>query len=59
MAQVNRLFIGIQGAVLAIDRATGASLWRTDLKGSEFVTVAPSRLGFSATDCVAQHSMLR
>ena len=40
MAQGNRIFIGIQGAVLAIDRATGEVLWRTDVKGSDFVTVA-------------------
>ena len=31
------VFIGIKGTVLALDRATGRELWRTDLKGSDFV----------------------
>jgi outer membrane protein assembly factor BamB len=39
MSQSGRLFIGIQGYVLALDRATGQELWRTKLKGYEFVNV--------------------
>jgi outer membrane protein assembly factor BamB len=35
----NLLYIGIQGAVLALDRANGAEVWRTRLKGSDFVNV--------------------
>jgi outer membrane protein assembly factor BamB len=31
--------IGIGGHVVSIDRATGVELWRTKLKGSDFVTV--------------------
>jgi outer membrane protein assembly factor BamB len=42
MAQTNRVFVGIQGAALALDRATGEQLWRTELKGSDFVTVVVS-----------------
>ncbi len=33
------LIIGIRGTVLALDRATGQELWRTDLKGISFVNV--------------------
>jgi outer membrane protein assembly factor BamB len=33
------LIIGIGGHVVGIDRATGTELWRTRLKGGEFVTV--------------------
>jgi outer membrane protein assembly factor BamB len=33
------IFVGIKGAVLAIDRGTGETLWQTDLKGSDFVNV--------------------
>lgn len=35
----NLLFIGIQGHVLALDRATGEEVWRTKLKGSDFVSL--------------------
>jgi outer membrane protein assembly factor BamB len=34
------LFIGIKGTVLALDRATGETVWETPLKGSDFVNVA-------------------
>ena len=37
---MNALFIGIKGSVLAVDRATGDTMWSTHLKGSSFVTVA-------------------
>ena len=33
------IYVGIQGQVLALNRSTGAELWRTKLKGSEFVNV--------------------
>jgi outer membrane protein assembly factor BamB len=33
------IFIGIHGDVLALDRATGQQIWRTELKGSDFVNV--------------------
>jgi outer membrane protein assembly factor BamB len=33
------IFVGIKGTVLALDRATGTTQWRTELKGSEFVNV--------------------
>jgi outer membrane protein assembly factor BamB len=36
------LYVGIKGTVLALDRATGAEIWRTHLKGSEFVNVVLS-----------------
>lgn len=34
------LYIGIGGHAVALDRATGTEVWRTKLKGSEFVNVA-------------------
>ncbi len=33
------LFIGIKGTVLAIDRATGETVWETPLAGGDFVNV--------------------
>ena len=33
------LYIGIRGTVVALDRVTGQEIWRTDLKGSDFVNV--------------------
>jgi outer membrane protein assembly factor BamB len=39
MAQSSLLYIGIAGTVLALDRATGKEVWRTELKGSDFVNV--------------------
>jgi outer membrane protein assembly factor BamB len=33
------LFIGVNGTVLAIDRATGEAAWTSKLKGSDFVNV--------------------
>jgi outer membrane protein assembly factor BamB len=35
----DRLFIGIGGHAVAIDRARGTELWRTRLKASSYVTV--------------------
>ena len=34
------VFTEIKGHVLALDRTTGAELWRTKLQGSEFVNLA-------------------
>jgi len=39
MAQPSLIFIGICGTVLALDRATGAEVWRSNLKGADFVNV--------------------
>jgi outer membrane protein assembly factor BamB len=36
----NLLYIGIKGAVLALDRAKGAEVWICELKRSDFVNVA-------------------
>jgi outer membrane protein assembly factor BamB len=33
------LYVGIRGHVVALDTATGAELWRTKLKGSDYVSV--------------------
>jgi hypothetical protein len=37
---MDTIFVGIKGTVVAIDRASGKTLWSTELKGSEFVNVA-------------------
>ncbi|MGE0354814.1 MAG: PQQ-binding-like beta-propeller repeat protein [Gemmatimonadales bacterium] len=34
------LFVGIKGQVLALDSTTGAEIWRTKLKSTDFVTLA-------------------
>jgi outer membrane protein assembly factor BamB len=36
------LVIGIGGHVVAVDPASGAEIWRTKVKRSEFVTVSPA-----------------
>lgn len=33
------LFVGIKNAVVALDAATGAEVWRAQLRGSDFVSV--------------------
>jgi outer membrane protein assembly factor BamB len=33
------IFIGIRGGVIALDRGTGQKLWKTELKGADFVNV--------------------
>jgi putative pyrroloquinoline-quinone binding quinoprotein len=38
-AQTNLVFGGIKGKVVALDRSTGTEVWRTDLKGSDFVNL--------------------
>lgn len=34
------IFVGIGGYAVALDRATGSDIWRTKLRGSDFVNVA-------------------
>lgn len=34
------IYIGIRGCAVALDRATGQEVWRTELKGRDFVSVA-------------------
>ena len=42
------VYLGVKGQVVAIDSGTGKELWRTKLKGGDFVTAptpsAPPRL---------------
>jgi outer membrane protein assembly factor BamB len=38
-ATANALIVGLKGTVVAVDRSTGETLWSTNLKGSQFVTV--------------------
>lgn len=38
-ASTEKLFIGIMGTVVALDRTTGTELWRTKLKGGDFVNI--------------------
>jgi outer membrane protein assembly factor BamB len=33
------IFVGIRGDVVALDRGTGQQLWKTGLKGADFVNV--------------------
>ena len=40
MAQSSLIYIGIAGTVVALDRTTGTEVWRSDLKGNDFVNVA-------------------
>ncbi len=35
----NLVFIGIAGTVVALDRTTGTEVWRSQLKGNDFVNV--------------------
>jgi len=39
MASASLVYIGIKGNVLALDRATGAEVWRAPLKGGDFVNL--------------------
>ena len=39
MAKSILLYVGMKGTALALDRATGQEVWRTELKGSDFVNV--------------------
>jgi glucose dehydrogenase len=38
MAQ-HLIFVGIRGTVLALDSTSGSEIWRTSLKGADFVNV--------------------
>jgi len=68
MAASNIIVVGIKGTVLAIDRDTGETLWSTNLKGSEFVSVTlegsevfaacKGRL-YRARCCQRRHSMVQ
>ncbi len=49
MSRHNPLFIGIKGHVLALDRTSGAELWRTPLKGGDFVTVTVQDAVYAST----------
>jgi len=37
------IYVGIRGTVLALDRGSGAEIWRAALKGWEFVNIALDR----------------
>lgn len=37
--RTQQIYVGIKGLVLALDSGSGATLWKTDLAGSSFVTV--------------------
>jgi outer membrane protein assembly factor BamB len=44
------LLTGIKGQVVALDKSTGHELWRTRLKGSDFVhVIADGKLVFAST----------
>lgn len=38
-ARTSAVFVGVKGTVLAVDRASGETIWSTELKGSDFVDV--------------------
>jgi outer membrane protein assembly factor BamB len=35
----SKIYVGVNGNVLSLDRATGEALWCTELKGSDFVNL--------------------
>ncbi len=37
------IFVGIRGGVIALDRTTGQQLWKTQLKGADFVNLLVER----------------
>jgi len=39
MRTADRIFIGIKGQVVALDRTTGQEIWSTRIKGSSFVNL--------------------
>ena len=49
MARTFPLFVGIKGHVIALDRATGQEMWRTPLKGRDFVSVSVQDAVYAAT----------
>ena len=38
-SRASKVYIGLKGAVVAVDRDGGQTIWQTELKGSDFVTV--------------------
>ena len=40
MNESDRVYLGIRGHVLALNRGDGSIVWQTKLKGSDFVTLA-------------------
>src|SRR5690242_7243495 len=38
-SSTSMMYLGIRGTVVALDRRTGAEVWRTLLKGGDFVNV--------------------
>ena len=38
-ASRDAIYVGIAGTVLALDRSSGAEIWRTELKGMDIVNV--------------------
>lgn len=34
-----KIFVGVRGTVLALDASSGTEVWRTSLKGADFVNV--------------------
>jgi len=39
MAKPDLVYLGIRGSVLALDKNSGARIWETKLKGSQFVAL--------------------
>jgi outer membrane protein assembly factor BamB len=39
MAQMKLIYVGIKGAVLALEKASGSRVWETKLKGDSYTTV--------------------
>jgi outer membrane protein assembly factor BamB len=49
MASLNIVFAGINGCVVALDESTGTQIWKTMLKGREFVNLMLSEDKIYAT----------
>jgi outer membrane protein assembly factor BamB len=49
MARTPPLYLGIKGHVVALDRRTGDEVWRTHLKGGDFVSVTVQDAVYAAT----------
>ena len=49
MPRTSALYIGIRGHVVALDRSTGEELWKTPLKGREFVSVSGQGAVYAGT----------
>jgi hypothetical protein len=57
MAQSSLIYIGIAGTVVALDRATRTEVWRSDLKGNDFVNVALFRMAICSPPPKANSSV--